>query len=148
MKHTQCVLLMLSLPAFAATSLAAASSTSTGVQDEHCPLPEHIQVLPHGLYRADSGSGRQWLGVAQGDVGGEVEGFVSALFYPEQGAETVGTLRGCRYALQRGDVGLDYGSGSERVSLQNLPAWARRTGPFGIVYYECTGPAASCRFRP
>lgn len=77
-----------------------------------------------------------------------VEGFVPALFYPEQGAETVGTLRGCRYALQRGDISLYHGTGSEQVTLENLPAWASETGPFGIVYCQCAGPAVTCRFTP
>jgi len=125
---------------------------STGVagtaaaQEEHCPSPGSIRELPNGLYLVDDPGSPRWVGIAQGGVGGVVTGFASAIVHPYADDETIGFLRGCSYHLQRGEILLKHDDRNDLVALKNLPAWERTEGPFGVVYYECTGPAQACRF--
>lgn len=128
------------------TSVSAFATTN-----EHCPQITSI-INPQGIvYKAPANDGGEWLGIAAAGMQGHVKRFNSAIFYPERDADTSrGTLAKCSYELERGIVDLRYTSRTNqelKVALQDISAWQRKEGPFGIIYFECINEAAqSCKF--
>lgn len=130
----------------------AATSWSTSTAAESCPGASTIRSTG-GVHTAPTRSGQgEWLGISTAGSNGKIKRFDSAHFYPEEGHETAkGRLSKCSYILEQGLVDLHYKAGSEVapwIKLNNIAAWEKMKGPFGINYYECNArQATECQFE-
>lgn len=128
------------------------AGNAVAASTEYCPSVPDIRHT-QGIYTADTVSGKhQWLGVVQDSKPGAVALFEGALFYPDSDEGTRGVLSRCNYRTAvDSQVALRYRVDSVpdvRVDLENLQNWKKRSGPFGIIYFECTSQAAgACAFR-
>ncbi|HXO99114.1 MAG TPA: DUF3757 domain-containing protein [Luteibacter sp.] len=132
-------------------SLALLASPAAFAQAiEHCPQPSSI-VERHGVHVAPArSSGHEWIGIAAPGNGGAVLRFDEGVFYPDEASASQGEVAHCSYKLERGHLDMAYQgeAGRPKVALVDTNAWVREAGPFGIVYYACTGKnAAECTFR-
>jgi len=122
--------------------LMSVSGISMAAVTESCPEPSSIRHAA-GIYTASTqAAGGEWLGVVSSSRPAAIKSFDSATFYAGEGTdETVGILGKCAYISESGDrVDLRYQrdqSSEIPVKLQNVAAWKRSDGPFGLVIYEC-----------
>ncbi|WP_166366625.1 DUF3757 domain-containing protein [Pseudomonas akapageensis] len=109
---------------------------------EFCPNPREIQNTNGVLtVKTENGKG-EWLGVLQ-NPNTSVTTFDNAIFYPANGnAEDVGRLRACTFnTTDAQKVDMRYRPDVQPdipVRLKWPPAWEKKEGPFGLVYFECT----------
>lgn len=137
---------------FCSVLLIGLSGTALAGVNEACPSPADIRHQA-GVYTAPTSDAKgEWLGVVSTADPRNIKAFDSATFYSGEGKnETVGILSKCAYFSESGDrVDLRYRPGQPAdipVKLENLSAWTRGEGPFGLIKYECSSKdKGACAF--
>lgn len=123
--------------------LVALSGNAMATSFEACPLPADVRHQG-GVYTAPTNTnGGEWLGVISSARPAALTAFDNAVFYAGDGStKTVGVLSKCAYVSANGDrVDLRYRPGQPTditVKLENIAAWKREEGPFGLVQFTCS----------
>lgn len=128
------LIFMAVLTGFSGISMAAVS--------ESCPEASAVRHTA-GIYTASANTvGAEWLGVVSSKDPQGVESFEVAVFYAGMpGEESLGRLSKCTYVSGNGDR-VDMHFRREQTSevpvrLKSDAAWERKSGPFGMIVYEC-----------